>query len=56
MQSLGVMYGEFKRQKPDFEGPISPSESVIMQKNVIDGITIESTGAFLSHHGNKSWL
>jgi hypothetical protein len=56
MQRLGVMMSEFRAQKPDFAGPIAPSESVIMQRKVIDSLTIENTGAFLSHHGNKSWL
>jgi hypothetical protein len=56
MQRLGIMMSDFRAQYPNFAGPITPSESVIMQQKVIDEITIESTGAFLSHHGNKSWL
>ncbi|KAN0105811.1 NAD(P)-binding protein [Hyaloscypha variabilis] len=47
---------EFKALKPDFAGPITPSESVIAQRKVIEDLAIENTGAFLSHHGNKSWL
>jgi hypothetical protein len=56
MQKLGVMMSEFRKQNPEFAGPITPAESISMQKKVIDGITIENTGAFLSHHGDKNWL
>jgi hypothetical protein len=56
MQKLGVMMNEFRKHNPEFAGPITPSESVSMQKKVIDGITIENTGAFWSHHGDKNWL
>lgn len=56
MQRLGIMMSEFRAQNPTFTGPITPSESVIMQQKVIHGITVKSSGAFLSHHGNKSWL
>jgi hypothetical protein len=27
-----------------------------LQKSVIEKMTIENTGAFLSHHGDKNWL
>jgi len=56
VERIGVMMSDFRSRYPGFTGPISPSESVNMQKKVIDGITIENTGAFLSHHGNKSWI
>jgi len=56
LQKIGIMLSDFKTQYPDFAGPITPSESVVMQRKVIDSLTIESSGAFLSHHGNKSWL
>lgn len=56
MQKLRIMMSAFKALYPDFAGPISPAESVIMQKTVIENMTIENTGAFLSHHGNKNWL
>jgi hypothetical protein len=51
-----MMMSEFKALNPDFAGPMTPSESVIAQRKVIEDLTIESTGAFLSHHGNKRWL
>ncbi|KAJ7146321.1 hypothetical protein C8R44DRAFT_757155 [Mycena epipterygia] len=40
---------------PDFKGPITPQESVTMQLAVINRWTIEETGAFVSHFGNKQW-
>ncbi|KFY69320.1 hypothetical protein V496_00322 [Pseudogymnoascus sp. VKM F-4515 (FW-2607)] len=53
MQEMGA---EFSRIYPHFSGPISPAESVPLQKNVIDNMTIENSGAFLSHLGSKEWL
>jgi len=56
IEKFGIMMRDFKAQYPDFAGPITPSESVVMQRKVIESLTIENSGAFLSHHGNKSWL
>lgn len=50
------MARELKRQSLAFTGRMAPEKSVKMQKKVIDGVTIENTGSFLSHHGNKEWL
>ncbi|KAJ6598604.1 hypothetical protein B0H10DRAFT_2179110 [Mycena sp. CBHHK59/15] len=41
---------------PAFKGPITPEESVKMQLDVIHKWTVEETGAFISHFGNKQWL
>ncbi|KAJ6541773.1 hypothetical protein B0H19DRAFT_1212873 [Mycena capillaripes] len=41
---------------PHFKGPITPEESVRMQLEVINRWTVEDTGAFVSHFGNKQWL
>ncbi|KAJ7665185.1 hypothetical protein DFH06DRAFT_308547 [Mycena polygramma] len=41
---------------PDFEGPISPEESVKAQLEVLNRWTVEETGAFVSRFGNKTWL
>jgi hypothetical protein len=56
MQRFGIIMSDLRATNPDFTGPITTSESVIMQRKVIDNLTIENTGAFLSHHGNKSWV
>ncbi|KFY40208.1 hypothetical protein V494_03613 [Pseudogymnoascus sp. VKM F-4513 (FW-928)] len=53
MQEMGA---EFARFYPSFKGPISPAESVPLMKNVIDNMTVEDSGAFLSHLGSKQWL
>ena len=50
------MGGKFGTVYPNFKGPISPAEAVPNLKKVIDNITIEDSGAFLSHLGNKEWL
>ncbi|KAJ7083240.1 NAD(P)-binding protein [Mycena epipterygia] len=41
---------------PGFAGPITPRASVTMMLNVIYRWTVEDTGAFVSHHGNKEWI
>ncbi|KAF8176434.1 hypothetical protein K438DRAFT_1770627 [Mycena galopus ATCC 62051] len=41
---------------PDFKGPITTEESVKMQLEVINGWTVERSGAFVSHFGNKQWI
>ena len=44
---------KFQSIYPDFKGPNSAEESVAMQKNDIEKITIEDSGEFLSHLGTK---
>lgn len=53
MQEMGA---KFANLYPKFKGPISPAESVPLLKKVIDNMTIEDSGEFLSHLGNKEWL
>lgn len=53
MKEMGA---EFSRVYPHFNGPMSPAQSVPLQKKVIDNMTIEDSGAFLSHLGSKEWL
>lgn len=53
MQEMGA---EFSSLYPNFTGPITPAESVPLMKKVIDNMTIEDSGAFLSHLGSKEWL
>ncbi|KAF7365580.1 NAD(P)-binding protein [Mycena venus] len=45
-----------KMAPPDFKGPITPEESVQKMMEVFNRWTIEETGAFVSHYGNKQWL
>ncbi|EPS40351.1 hypothetical protein H072_5837 [Dactylellina haptotyla CBS 200.50] len=46
----------FRKTKPDFEGPISPETSAVMMLETLKKLSVEDTGKFLSHHGNKEWL
>lgn len=46
---------KLRKLQPD-SGPISPQESVTMQLNVIEDLTIEQSGAFLGHRGDRRWL
>ncbi|KAJ7361040.1 hypothetical protein DFH08DRAFT_767764 [Mycena albidolilacea] len=55
--------GQFKmltkavaKAAPDFKGPITPEESVRRQLEVLNRWTVEDTGAFISHLGNKQWI
>lgn len=50
------MLASFRKVYPEFTGPITPEESVTAMRKVIKEITIEDTGAFISHKGNKEWL
>lgn len=56
MKSTEFLIKKFQVSYPDFKGPITPTESVTAQKKVIEGMTLEKTGAFLSHKGSKVWL
>jgi NAD(P)-dependent dehydrogenase (short-subunit alcohol dehydrogenase family) len=47
---------KFQVAFPSFKGPITAAESIALQKKVIEDITLEQTGYFLSHKGNKEWL
>jgi len=47
----------FKLLKPDWDGkPITAETSVKEMMKVISKLTIEDSGAFVSHHGNQEWL
>ena len=51
------MVAAFKRASPGWDGkPITPETSVKMMMKVINEVTVEDTGAFISHHGNQEWL
>ena len=56
LQGFLVMLKAMQQVYPQFEGPISPAESVTHQRRVIEKITLEQSGELLSHWGNKKWL
>ncbi|KAJ6450764.1 hypothetical protein C8R45DRAFT_1223983 [Mycena sanguinolenta] len=41
---------------PDFKGLITAKQSVDMMLEVIHRWTVEETGQFVSHYGNKQWM
>ena len=56
MKEILPMIKSFQVAYPKFQGPITPAESVIMQKKVIENITLDQSGSFLSHSASKEWL
>ncbi|KAG1813166.1 uncharacterized protein BJ212DRAFT_1447878 [Suillus subaureus] len=56
LEQFKAMVEKFRKVYPDFTGPITPEASVRMQLEVINRITVNDTGAFISHKGNKEWL
>jgi hypothetical protein len=56
MKGIMVMMKKFQVAYPEFTGPITAAESISAQKKIIEGITLEQTGVFISHKGNKEWL
>jgi NAD(P)-dependent dehydrogenase (short-subunit alcohol dehydrogenase family) len=54
--ALGELTKKFQTLYPDFKGPILPEESIEAMLKVVDGLTIEQSGQFLSHYGNQTWL
>ncbi|KAI0631575.1 NAD(P)-binding protein [Trametes polyzona] len=57
LAAFGAMVAQFKKYAPEWDGqPLTPQTSVRLVLGVIDKATVEDTGAFLSHWGNKQWL
>jgi len=46
----------FQKVYPQFVGPITPTESVSKCLKVIESLSPENSGQFLSHLGSKQWL
>ncbi|CAI6341807.1 unnamed protein product [Periconia digitata] len=55
-EGMARMGAGFAKVYPEFKGPITVEESVPMQLKVIDGLTQEKSGQFLSHLGTQQWL
>ncbi|EPQ60223.1 NAD P-binding protein [Gloeophyllum trabeum ATCC 11539] len=56
LEVFKALIATFQKDYPHWNGPITPEESVKLMLKVINGFTIEQTGAFVSHYGNKQWL
>lgn len=51
-----VMLEGFRRIEPGLEGMISTEESVRDMLGVIEGLTAQESGRFVSHHGDENWF
>jgi len=56
MQDMMTMIAPIVAMYPSFKGPLDPAESVKHQREVIAKASIEQSGQFISHWGNKEWL
>lgn len=58
LAGVKAMVEQFKEYAPDFQGAISPAESVEKVLQVVDKASIGhgDGGSFVSHLGNKQWL
>ncbi|KAF7347284.1 NAD(P)-binding protein [Mycena venus] len=56
LEEMKMLSKGIPKVAPHFKGPITPEESVKMQLEVFNRWTVEETGAFVSHFGNKQWL
>lgn len=55
-QNLNTVIKGFQQAYPHFKGPESMEENMPKQLNVINNVTLEQSGKFLSHHGNQDWV
>jgi hypothetical protein len=55
-EAYQAMIQVFRGYEPKFAGPITTEQSVKAQLKVIDSMSLNNTGEFLSHLGNKRWL
>ncbi|KAJ7665071.1 hypothetical protein DFH06DRAFT_985760 [Mycena polygramma] len=56
LEEMKLLGPAIAKVAPHFKGPITTEESVKMQLEVINRWTVEKTGAFVSHFGNKQWI
>jgi len=57
MPGIIKMVGAFLKVYPNWKGsPIEPPESVEKMLAILDKVTPEDSGKFISHLGNKQWL
>ncbi|KAJ6588664.1 hypothetical protein B0H19DRAFT_1057809 [Mycena capillaripes] len=56
LQEFKMLSETVPKAAPDWKGPIPVEESVKMQLDILDRWTVEDTGAYISHFGNKQWL
>lgn len=57
VQGLEVMLKQFQAVEPKLKEQIQPEESVRKSLQVIERLDAETSGLFLSHHGDKArWV
>lgn len=56
IQENMVLAVRFQKKYPHWMGPSTPEEAVSQMRKVIDDLTLEKSGDFLSQYGNKQWL
>jgi len=56
-QAYNWMLGQFRKMAPELPGQLTAKDSVKMQLDTIEKLTIEDSGKFISHHGpNTQWF
>ncbi|KAK7455790.1 hypothetical protein VKT23_010821 [Stygiomarasmius scandens] len=57
LEEFNEMVIAFKRAYPDWTpNPMTPAESVNLMLGIIDNLTVEDSGKFVSHKNNREWL
>ena len=56
LEAYNNMIAGFRRVVPNFDGAITPEQSVTAMLKVFDRLSVEDNRLFVSHKGNKEWL
>jgi hypothetical protein len=60
LDSIKSIFGDItktmQKVEPDFKGQIMPVESVEAMLKVVGGLTMEQSGDFVGHRGDKRWV
>jgi len=56
MKEIMEMAASFKARYPHWTGPMMPAESVKLMLGIIDNLTVQESGKFVSHKNNREFL
>jgi len=56
MKEMKEMAASFKTRYPHWTGPMTPAESVRLMLGIIDNLTVQDSGKFVSHKNNREFL
>lgn len=56
MKEIVDMMASFKKRYPHWTGPMTPVESVKLMLGIIDNLTVQDSGKFVSHKNNREFL